>query len=408
MKKTKRHGGGREVTDPITHLPITIHDQTDKDLNAAPENEPEPGWDHYTATGPQGAAKSSEELNEEQLRIQRGFNGTRKLFPPPDIDDLRKEFASIYQQALYWGFLFVGVATALVFLIPLSFRGQWHPQLSTCIGLLCFALLVAGTAYGMGQWINKKVSEVFEDETWDAARVEEEEELDSETVLPESVQWLNKFLASVWPLVNPDLFSSLIDMIEDVMQASLPKVIKMVSVDDMGQGNESIRILGIRWLPTGAASKTVSSGGKLEDPNKKFESDRTDSQNDQEQDDNNRTGSGDNEGNDDKNKQEDQDQVAIREGMEAEEGDFVNLELAFSYRARSSGKSIKQKAKSAHMMLKFYLPGGIAVPVWVELRGIVGTMRLRLQLTVSEPIVFPAKCNTNLYSPTRLLSACVH
>lgn len=28
MKKTKRHGGGREVTDPVTHLPIVIHDQT--------------------------------------------------------------------------------------------------------------------------------------------------------------------------------------------------------------------------------------------------------------------------------------------------------------------------------------------------------------------------------------------
>ena len=28
MKKTKRHGGGREVTDPVTHLPIIIHDQT--------------------------------------------------------------------------------------------------------------------------------------------------------------------------------------------------------------------------------------------------------------------------------------------------------------------------------------------------------------------------------------------
>lgn len=28
MKKTKRHGGGRQVTDPVTHLPIVIHDQT--------------------------------------------------------------------------------------------------------------------------------------------------------------------------------------------------------------------------------------------------------------------------------------------------------------------------------------------------------------------------------------------
>ncbi|KAH6648415.1 hypothetical protein BKA67DRAFT_608929 [Truncatella angustata] len=403
MKKTKRHGGGREVTDPVTHLPIIIHDQTDKDLNAAPENEAEPGTDHFTATGPQGAAKSRDELDEEQLRLQRGFNGTRKLFPPPDLEDLQKELASVYQQAVYWGFVFVGVATALVFIIP-SLWGRWYPQLSTLIGLLCFALLVAATAYGMGQWINTKVNAVFEDETWDAARAEEEE-LDPETVLPESVQWLNRLLASIWPLVNPDLFSSLIDMIEDVMQASLPKVIKMVSVDDMGQGNESIRILGVRWLPTGAASKTVSSGGKLEGPNKKSQSDRTDAQNEQEQDENDRTDKGASKEGDEKNEQEDQDQVAIREGMEAEEGDFINLELAFSYRARSSGKSITQKAKSAHMMLKFYLPGGIAVPVWVELRGIVGTMRLRLQLTPDPPFI--SLCTITFLGQPKASMACI-
>ncbi|RDW63525.1 hypothetical protein BP6252_11070 [Coleophoma cylindrospora] len=78
-------------------------------------------------------------------------------------------------------------------------------------------------------------------------------------------------------------------------------------------------------------------------------------------------------------------QEAIRDGMEAEQGDFVDIELAFAYRARSSGKSIKSKAKNAHLYLKFYLPGSIFIPVWVELRGIISTMRLRLQLTPDPP-----------------------
>lgn len=53
------------------------------------------------------------------------------------------------------------------------------------------------------------------------------------------------------------------------------------------------------------------------------------------------------------------DQEDVAEGMEAEEGDFVNLEVAFSYRASSSGKSLKVKSKNAHIYLAFYLPGGI-------------------------------------------------
>ncbi|KAI9869979.1 MAG: hypothetical protein M1823_008886, partial [Watsoniomyces obsoletus] len=39
MKKMKRNDGGREVTDPVTHLPVTIYDATPKDLKGAPENE---------------------------------------------------------------------------------------------------------------------------------------------------------------------------------------------------------------------------------------------------------------------------------------------------------------------------------------------------------------------------------
>ena len=70
---------------------------------------------------------------------------------------------------------------------------------------------------------------------WNAAQTREERA--SESSLPESVQWLNSLLASVWPLINPDLFTSLADTVEDVMQASLPKLVRMISVSDLGQGN---------------------------------------------------------------------------------------------------------------------------------------------------------------------------
>lgn len=210
MKKNKRQTGGREVTDPVTHLPIVIHDQTDKDLKSVPENEPEPGEHHTTATGPQGAAKTDEELEMERDMVQRGHNGVQKLFPPPKFADLKDELASAYQSTVRTGLSVIGVVAALPFLVS-SLQGRLIPHWSTLLTVLGFLSVTLGTAWGMGQWISKKVDEIVEDETWDASRREEEAMVDSDAELPESVQWLNSLVASIWPLVNPDLFSSLIE-----------------------------------------------------------------------------------------------------------------------------------------------------------------------------------------------------
>ena len=57
---------------------------------------------------------------------------------------------------------------------------------------------------------------------------------------------------------------------------------------------------------------------------------------------------------------EEADDENIAEGLEAEEGDFVNVEVAFAYRARKTGeKDLKKKSKNAHLFLAFYLPGSI-------------------------------------------------
>lgn len=210
MKKFKRQTGGREVTDPVTHLPIIIHDQTDKDLKSAPENEPEPGEHHTTATGPQGASKSEEELQKEWDMVQKGHNGVQRLFPPPKFSELKDELATAYQSTVRAGLSVIGVVAAAPFLIS-SLQGRLLPHWSTVLSVLGFLSVTLGTAWGMGQWISKKVEEIVDDETWDASRREEEATVESDAELPESAQWLNSFVASIWPLVNPDLFSSLIE-----------------------------------------------------------------------------------------------------------------------------------------------------------------------------------------------------
>ena len=151
---------------------------------------------------------------------------------------------------------------------------------------------------------------------WEAARIQEQQTADSP--IPESTQWLNSLLSSVWSLINPDLFTSLADTLEDVMQASLPKSVRMISVEDLGQGSEAIRILGVRWLPTGAAARSVSIDGQVKPVREQQDSDRkvpgegeingdtaSDEQGEKTQD---------------NEKNEDDDEENIAEGLEAEEG----------------------------------------------------------------------------------------
>lgn len=417
MKHMERDTGGREVTDPVTHLPIVIRDSTSRDLKHAPENEAPPGTYSETQTGFGGANKSRSQLQKDENRLQKDYEAMNKMFPPPAFDDAKAELARTYQLALTIGLASIGTFALLILVMlqlfslrkpsNISQGSRWsdtsaQPRsvrifVPVSITVVLSALVGTALISGIRGWLGKKVREIWEEEVWDLARQQEVKDSESDTRVPESVAWLNSLVAAVWPLINPDLFTSLADTLEDVMQASLPKLVRMVSVDDIGQGSEAIRILGIRWLPTGAASQSVDEKGNLLSPKKSQEDDSdrnapddgqivggSDLENDQEdqQDGQNKKVSQQDRK---KQKENEQEKEAVREGMEAEQGDFVNMELAFAYRARTTGKSMKAKARNAHLYLKFYLPGSVAVPVWVELRGIIGTMRLRLQLGPDPP-----------------------
>lgn len=113
-------------------------------------------------------------------------------------------------------------------------------------------------------------------------------------------------------------------------------MVRMVAVEDLGQGSEALRILGVRWLPTGAAARSISADGKMKSS-------------DEEKEDRQVQDNGEGQG---------EDKLQRQDSMEAEEGDFVNMEIAFAYRP-STGRGIKSRAKHAHLYLAFYLPGKV-------------------------------------------------
>ena len=364
MKHMKRDHAPREVTDPVTHLKVMVHDTTNKELQTVPENEPPPGSNHRSATGASAGSKTKSELEHETQEQQGAHQQMEKLFPPPSFTATREEIASVYSLAFTMGTGSL-LLTTLFLLIGSHLISSRADVPRSWLQTLIFSSLLlvvgmgagGGVIWGIRGWLTHRIHDIWDEEVWDSARKQEQETVNSPT--PESTQWLNSLLSSVWPLINPELFTSLADTLEDVMQASLPKLVRMVSVEDLGQGNEAIRILGVRWLPTGSAAKTVSQDGKVKDD--KGESDRKvpgqgEVDEDTKPNDKGPTGK-DEQSKGDEQKEGDEENVA--EGMEAEEGDFVNLEVGFSYRASSSGKGIKEKSKNSHLFLAFYLPGGI-------------------------------------------------
>lgn len=366
IKHSKETGKDREVTDPVTHLPVTIHDFTAKDIKKSPENEPPAGTQARSATGLSGMSKDKEDLGKEEDEGKAIHEGMERLFPPPEYDKARRELVSIYSRSSTVGMLVV-LAVMMgayplheIFGLPNSIRNTWLRRFVK----IAYPVSAMGLGWlanvAMKGWMAKKMKEVWENEIWEAERQQGHNFSNSQT--PESTQWLNSLFASVWPLINPDLFISLSDTLEDVMQASLPKMVRMVSVEDIGQGSEALRILGVRWLPTGAAAKSVTADGKLKKGKDADKSDRAvQGQGEMENTENDKNDNLNDEQDDDKEtrKADEQEEENVAEGMEAEEGDFVNMEIAFAYRARRAGTGMKDRSKNAHLYLGFYLPANV-------------------------------------------------
>lgn len=68
--------------------------------------------------------------------------------------------------------------------------------------------------------------------------------------------------------------------------------------------------------------------------------------------------------NDEKEKDEGDQEAA---GLEAEDGEYVNLELAFAYRSSQSVRKAKDREKNAHLYMAFYLPGGVKFRKFTEI-----------------------------------------
>lgn len=214
MKKFTADGTEREVTDPVTHLPVQIHDFTEKDLKSTAKNPLPVGSEPKTMTGMAGVNKSDERLAEEEQESKDAHKAMEVLFPPPEFDATRQEITSVYTQAVTVGLGAVAVSLMIVNTLfwPTRHSTGWTRQLFKVAELGTMLGVSGAIIIFMRQWSENKIKNVWDVEVWQAERKRGQKVAKSQTA--ESAQWLNSMFASIWPLINPDLFTSISDMLE--------------------------------------------------------------------------------------------------------------------------------------------------------------------------------------------------
>lgn len=219
LGKRKGDRAEREVTDPVTHLRVRIHDLQEADLHKVPENLAPPGSDPSTATGLGNKNKSDEELRKDTAEAQQYHRELENLFPPPEYDAVKQQLAGVYTRGITAALGMMAVVGSLFLAMERGLVSKEGGILSYMTGTsLIFAAMgsVVVIILGVRTWMENKITTVWEEELWHSQKVETRENAQSQDDgdVQESTHWLNNMLSSIWPLINPDLFVSLGDTLE--------------------------------------------------------------------------------------------------------------------------------------------------------------------------------------------------
>lgn len=152
------------------------------------------------------------------------------------------------------------------------------------------------------------------------------------------------------------MFVSVADMVEDILQQSLPGFVDAVRITDLGQGTNPLRITSIRALPDQPGDVGYPKTGWI---------------------DQGKSGVGTKD-------------TAGTDIKEDQAGDYYNFEVAFSY-AALPGQAQHLRAKNIHLLIEFFIGMydwlHIPIPIWIQVEQIFGVVRLRVQFIPEAPYI---------------------
>ncbi|SGY31845.1 BQ5605_C002g01266 [Microbotryum silenes-dioicae] len=365
--------GEREVMDPVTGQKVVIRDAKLEDFR----NPKLFDKDRLDPSKPGGPSTNIPDAKEGNAPIHdiapspvEPGNILMHHFPPPVTDSVKPIAATLDHYALA---IVAGLGVTWFFVAFGSGYYQFVLR-SAIIGALAVGVYVS---HGI---VGRKIEKEFERIRLDMHK-QRGEKFSPPT--PESVEWLNAFTKVVWTLINPSMFVSLVDMIEDVMQASLPGFIDAVKVEDFTIGKNALRIISMRALPDQPNEsgypheEWIDQGSEEEalDPSRRKK--KVDKRKDLTEEESKKL--------DEINKQVEGEDVED----EDQTGDYVNFEVSFGYFAPPGTK--KLQGENISLIIKFFLGAydlfHLPIPIWIAVESIVGTVRMRCQMVANPPFI---------------------
>ncbi|KIO34237.1 hypothetical protein M407DRAFT_3653 [Tulasnella calospora MUT 4182] len=352
----QRKKGPRMVRDPVTGQTVLVKDAKLEDYQAGKLSHLDPN-DPKAGPATQAAGDGAVSADKPAPNPAHPGNVLIHSFPPP-VDVSLGPFMSQLDRLMY---VIIGGSVLLWFFTALGHGWKHFFWNSFYISAFAFGATTLASLAQRG--VEKEVERV-------RANMHRERGQKFSPPTPESVEWLNAFLQTVWGLINPDMFVTVADTVEDVMQQSLPGFIDAVRISDIGQGTNPLRIVSMRALPDKPGDKEYPRDEWINQgmpPDENVHSNQVSKETEQRE----------LNGGDDGSKME-------------QSGDYVNYEVAVSYQALpGQGKSLR--SKNIHLLLEFFLGAfdwlHIPIPIWVQVEGIAATVRLRIQFIPEPPFV---------------------
>ncbi|KAJ6263026.1 Tricalbin-1 [Drechslerella dactyloides] len=288
----------------------------------------EPGADQKDGQKP-AVVKPPKDARTSDVPI--GDDKTNVLYHPPPEVDMNDIFVAIHNHTLQAAY----ISAAAIVLFDVFIIGGGF------VGFLK-SLLPAG---GVGYLIFYVLTQVVES-AQSASMVKSEPAVERMKYVPESVEWVNSLLDTVWQVVSEDVFKQVAQQVEDQVKAVIPFDFIKFKVAEIGHGTRPIRILSMRSLPDSEFGELVAAHGDTKGMS--------------------------------------QEEIKVQEEKAKKElgGIFYNLEVSLAYHAEALGGHKKRM----HFDI-IVLVGGVPIPIFVETREFVMTVRVRLQLNPDLPFL---------------------
>ncbi|TVY52816.1 Meiotically up-regulated gene 190 protein [Lachnellula cervina] len=261
-----------------------------------------------------------------------GAEKSNVLFQPTPQVDFDRVFKTLHEDALHVSYV---VAGSILVLDWLFIGGGFNGLLISLLPAIGVATAVFYILSGVGQKAaDRKVQQA-------------EPKMEKLRYVPESVEWMNSLVDTLWHTLQKDFFDNIATQVNDTIKPYIPEgVPATVKITELGHGCQSARILSMRSLPDSEFGDLVPTHGL------------------------NKSGSS-------KEAEEREKAVEREEG-----GVFYNLEIALAYHEAP----FRSRKEQMHVDVLAAI-GPVPLPVFVQVKEFVATIRIRLQMHPDLPFL---------------------